>query len=244
MGEKLEAPPLVEAVCEMRLAPTTNAWDWTLPGRLYDKIKNEFPNISEVPGILVNLGPEAPTAPPFPERLQMKRKDSSAMVQVAPYVLAVNQLTPYPGWEGFKALILSVYSQYAGICVESRIVRVGLRYINQITLPPKGFDLGAFITMDPVLNGPLDRPLVTFYQRYELQHDSPGGVLIHQTGIQAVAGKPHLMVDLDFVSPAWPSDAKCESIASWLDQAHGRIYESFVASLNKDLYNRLRSGKP
>src|SRR5947208_3343497 len=95
MGEKLVSPPLLEALCEFRFAPT-EAWDWTLPGRLYDRIEKEFSERSQVEGIEVqlSLGPGQPPSSQImrgPDRVQMKRKDGTAMVQVGPHLLAVNQ---------------------------------------------------------------------------------------------------------------------------------------------------------
>jgi uncharacterized protein (TIGR04255 family) len=42
MGKRYANPPLVEAVCEFRLAAET-LWDLAIPGLLYEKIKNKFP---------------------------------------------------------------------------------------------------------------------------------------------------------------------------------------------------------
>jgi uncharacterized protein (TIGR04255 family) len=84
--------------------------------------------------------------------------------------------------------------------------------------------------------------LAGFYQRYEILFDSPKGILIHQTGIQRVDQRNVLMVDLDFGS--MELEGVCDQLAveNWLNEAHDRIYESFVGSLNPDLYERLKRG--
>lgn len=41
MGKKYKNPPIVEVVCEFRLSDDT-LWDLTIPGLLYEKLKDEF----------------------------------------------------------------------------------------------------------------------------------------------------------------------------------------------------------
>ena len=185
MGEKLKSPPLVEAVCEFRFAPA-GSWDWTLPGRLYDRIGSEFSEKDELEGIAVEVAAGKTEIAQAPDRLQMKRKDGSALVQVGPHMLAINHLPVYPGWEAFRDLALRIYSSYLEICSDAPIERIGLRYINRIPLLGTEFNLEDYMTLDPPLTGALQRPLAGFYQRYELQHDAPPGLLVHQTGIHVI----------------------------------------------------------
>src|SRR5438093_1211585 len=109
MAEKLKYSPLIEALCEFRFAPSPS-WDWTIPGRLYDEIGRDFPERAQVDGVAVQfvLGPEKASAQPVingPARVQMKRADGTAMVQVGPNLLVVNHLRPYVGWETFRPMI-------------------------------------------------------------------------------------------------------------------------------------------
>lgn len=43
MSKKYSNPPLIEAVCAFRLTPNT-PWDITIPGLLYEPLKDAFPN--------------------------------------------------------------------------------------------------------------------------------------------------------------------------------------------------------
>jgi uncharacterized protein (TIGR04255 family) len=246
MGEKLLSPPLIEALCEFRFTPAS-PWDWTLPGRLYDQIGDEFRERSQVEGVgvQIQLGPGKPPASQIikgQDRVQMKRPDGSAMVQIGPRLLAVNCLRLYPNWESFRTTILSVFQEYVKLCGECLLQRIGLRYINQIPAPGDKCELGDFISVAPPLHGSLDRQLLGFYQRYEILHDSPKGLLIHQTGIQKKDQSNVLMLDLDFGSEELEGVCDHLVVGNWLDKAHERIYESFVASLNTALYERFRRG--
>lgn len=246
MGQKLKNPPIVEALCEFRFDPSL-PWDWTIPGRLFDKIGEEFSERSQVQGlgVQIQVGPGTPPATYVragPERVQLKRPDGSAMVQVGPNLLAVNHLRPYPDWATFRGLILRVFKDYCDVTQAASLNRIGLRYINQIPLA-KLVEIRDLITLKPPLKGPLDSPLGGFYQRYELAQDMPVGTLIHQTGIQEAEGRRFIVVDLDFGSQEVANLRDSKSVETWLDSAHERVEEAFIASLNPELYEKMKSGE-
>ncbi len=247
MFEPLAKPPLIEAICEFRFEPSEQ-WDLTVPGRLYDRIQNDFPHKEQVQGFGFSLqvgqgieGP-VPTVQGALDRVLMAREDRSVLVQTGPHLLVINHRLPYPGWEDFRALISTVLETYLDL-VPSTFERVGLRYINQIPVPlAEGVEIGSLITLDPPIPAEMERPLANFYQRYELRHDDPVGVLIHQTGMQLTQeNETVLMLDLDFGSllEARPG---MEDADAWLRSAHDRIEEAFRASVNPGLLDRMKRG--
>ncbi|MFN8472778.1 MAG: TIGR04255 family protein [Anaerolineae bacterium] len=248
MGERLLSPPLIEALCEFRFTPSTS-WDWTLPGRLYERISKEFPERSQLDAIAVQFELGARSAAPSefirgPERVQMKRVDGSAMVQVGANLLAINHFRPYPTWEGFRTLIMSTLDNYLILAESAGFVRIGLRYINRLPISAGYFRVNSTITVAPSLAGELDRPIQAFYQRYELAYDAPKGILIHQTGMLEDDLGRGILLDLDFGSTEPPSVTVGESLETWLDEAHTRIYDAFVASLVPEVYEQLLRGEP
>jgi uncharacterized protein (TIGR04255 family) len=232
MGEKLQNPPLLEAVCEFRFAQPT-PWDWTIPGRLYDLLDEQFPGRSEA------------TLPlPGNQRVvQLRRLDGSAMVQVGERLLAVNHLRPYTDWATYRDLILTIFQKCCGLIAPVTLARLGLRYINQLETPGESFQIGELLTLDPPLSGPLKRPLKGFYQRYEVVQESPRGVLIHQTGLQNAGGQQLVMLDLDFGSEDVKDVQSVQAVRTWLDLAHERVLEAFVASLPPSVYEAMKRGR-
>jgi uncharacterized protein (TIGR04255 family) len=246
MSELLKNPPLVEAVCEFQFDPSSK-WDWTLPGRLFDKIGKEFSERMDVHrmGLTIQQASgkvsQSSIIEAGPDRIQLKRPDGSAMIQVGPRQLIINHLRPYPNWNPFRELILRMYETYNSLIEGSSLGRIGLRYINQIELTGK--DYKEIINVWPTFSHSLKKEVSTLFQRYELKHDNPEGLLIHQTGLIQVEDKNMLVLDLDFVASSVSSITSRKHVADWLDQAHDRVEESFIDSLTPSAYKRLKEGK-
>lgn len=244
MGEPLARPPVVEALVEFRFAAA--GWDWTLPGRLYEKVRDEFPERVELrPPVFVLGQPatpgsmEVPPAGP-PERLQFKRRDGTAMVQVGPGVLVINHLRPYPKWLKFRELVLKIYEKYNQINEGAVPQRIGVRYINhfatgELALPS---DMPVVANIEKCL----DMKPKSLFQKFDLEVQKPPALLVHQCGTIDVQGAPIFVLDLDFISTGVTSWRTSEEIGSWLDAAHDVIERAFVNSMSPQLYERLRRG--
>ena len=243
MGVQLKNPPLIEAACEFRFDPASE-WDWTVPGRLFDKIADEFPERAEVRriGITVQSADVSAPSPAVietgPDRVHLKRADGTAMVQVGPRLLAINQRRPYSNWEGYRALILKIYEAHCDIVGWQSIQRMGLRYINQISMDRR--EVEEILTVGPRLSSKLDRPISSFFQRFDLKHDDPEGTLVLQTGLQVVDDKPVVMLDLDFGSEEVGDIGSVEAVTDWLDRAHVRVEEGFINSLVPEFFDHLK----
>lgn len=245
MGEKLAHPPLVEAICEFRYSDQ-EVWDWTVPGRLYERIRQDFPERLKMQGLGVQVQQEA-NRPPIAvvqseaSRVQLRRSDGSALVQIGPHLLTINHLRPYPSWEHFVEMIGNVYDAYSDLGLSTALQRIGLRYINQLPFEEDRESIEDYLTLVPPLRRSLDQQVRAFYQRYELVQDTPPGVLIHQTGIQTNQdGQNVVVLDLDFVSDDVSHLRNTPAIKKWLDVAHDRVYQAFVDSMNAELFTELK----
>ncbi|MBD2774320.1 TIGR04255 family protein [Iningainema tapete] len=249
MGEPLRLAPLVEALCEFRFTPSVNTsgWDMTLPGRLYERIRQEFPNRSQVSevGIQFQSQPNSNTLSQVfqgVERLQLKRSDESAMVQIGQNTLIVNQLK-YHTWDDFCKLINRILSEYVNLLDNQFILnKIGLRYINHIPAPSnKPFEISDFLSVVPNLTGELNRPLSSFYQQYGLEYTKEKSVL----NLQAlIAEKPNselvIILDLDFSSEHVGGFSNIHEVTKWLEQAHENIELAFISSLNPKYYESIQ----
>jgi len=167
------------------------------------------------------------------DRLTLSSEDGATAVNLSPYQMFINRLYPYPGWSRLSGVLRETLGEYLEVAPPTMLDQIGLRYINQIPLPPeREVDIGRFITLDPPVPRKLGETLTDFYQRYELRYDEPEGLLLHQTGMEVDAGEllQYLTLDLEFVSPIGFGLGAAEA-AGWLDAAHDRIEEAFLASV-------------
>lgn len=165
------------------------------------------------------------------------------MVQVGPRQLIINHLRPYQNWDTFCKLILRIYSTYLDVIQSGRLSRLGLRYVNQIELGEFSSDWRNIISLWPSFPDKLKRDVSAFFQRYELKHDKPEGILVHQTGLIQSDNKSVVVMDLDFISTVVSKLVTKEQVAGWLNQAHDRVEESFIDSLKPDAYAWLKEGE-
>lgn len=227
-------PPLAEAVCEFRFAKTSG-WDWTVPGRLHERIRDRFPRVRQVVSPAIVIGEPGPASPEQVERLQFVSEDGSRLVQSGPRLLSVNVLAPYPGWETFLDLIIAIFRHQAGLLPRSEIERIGLRYINRIDVGGKTEK--AFLSVLPEIDEIFGSHAHTFYERYELNYSDPEGTLIFQAGT-VLDPRRALMIDLDF-SRHHIGMLEADELKRWLEKAHDRIEEVFVRSLTAHAWDHL-----
>ena len=223
-------PPVIEAVCEFRFEGS-QPWDWTIPGLVYDRIKSEFPkkrqqNVLEV-AMQPGEGKISQEVKAGIAKMQFLREDETALVQVGPELLAVNQLRPYPSWPTFKALILTQLDVYRTVAKPKALKRVGLRYINRIDMPVPDFALEDYFRTLPNLPDTVPNVFASFMLRMEVPYEDINGRLTFVFGTPPIkAEKPAFMLDLDMF--ALGEDApSLDEVSKWIEAAHERVEKAF-----------------
>jgi uncharacterized protein (TIGR04255 family) len=136
-------PPIIEVVAEFRFVPS-EPWDLTVPGLVYDRLREQFPRKRLLKVLEGEAAAEATGIRQefrLADRMQFLSDDEKAFVQVGPDLLAVNHLAPYPTWEGFVPLVQHGVDTYLSVAHPRGLHRIGLRYINQLEIPGKTVDL-------------------------------------------------------------------------------------------------------
>lgn len=258
MGELLKSQPLVEALCEFHFNLSGDN-QLTLPGLFYAQVRDDFPIQEPINEFIFQIeienlqGVQNITQA---QRLQLKREDHSALLQIGQNRLIINQLKPYQGWDNFKSLILKAFQKYVDVCGDFTLTRISLRYINHIkpTLhePPsnelsldEGFNIEDYLTIIPWFPNPLDKPITGFQQSYEFMYDPFNTFLVHKTGVATNSdGVTVLILDLDFISKQnedlQDNSPTIEGLGKWLDKAHNHIKSVFISSLNPIYYESLK----
>jgi uncharacterized protein (TIGR04255 family) len=221
MGKHYKNAPLLEAVCEFKFQPTAK-WNPAVPDLIYEKVQAQFPErepMSSPDGQEPTLG----------TKTKFRRADGYALLQVSPKLLAVNQLRPYPAWPQFKQTILEAYALYSEIVRPARLMRMGLRYINQIEVPGTKIEIGRFFRGCP--EGYHKLFLNTEFP-FAAEQENLVLILAHVSHSEDEFSRFYL--DLDY--GAFPATAMTpEAITPILERAHDRIEQIFEASLTDEI---------
>jgi uncharacterized protein (TIGR04255 family) len=239
MPRNYRNPPVVEAACEFRFK-TEHPWDWTIPGIIYEKVSATYPEKRQQAGIEVTLGPGETAMVPVPvppaaiSRMQFVKADKTALVQIGPNLLAVNQLPPYPEWPEFKRRIMEQLGIYRDVASPSGFARIGLRYVNKVDIPAVGIELKDYFRALPELPEQLPQVWSAFLMSVNLSHADPAATLRMTVASTPPEVKGHYLVLLDLDLYADGDDLPSfEHTEEWLDIAHGRIEEAFDLSVTE-----------
>jgi len=225
-----DSPPLVEALVEFKFT-SEQPWDWTIPGLFFGRIRDTYPVRQEK--TLLNLSIQTPGAAPQElrpglERLQFFSEDRSRLVQVGPNLLAVNQLQGYPGWDGFREVVLNRLDDYSAEAHPTGLQSVAIRYIDRVVIPGNGINLPEYFRALPWMPDGAGDSLTGFFQTVDLAYSDPEMRLKISFGSTPSEGADTsaFLFDFEMVSLTPPALDRAE-IAAWLDTAHDRLEAGF-----------------
>lgn len=241
MPRKYRNPPVVEAVCEFRFEPSS-AWDLAVPGLVYERLQETYPEREQVRAVesAIQVSEEGvqqnvTTA----NRVRFRSAGGEALVQVGEHLLSANHLAPYPTWEAFRPMVLEAFEVYRSVAAPTGIDRVGLRYINRISIPGDTVELEDYFRLYPEIGDSLeDRAFTSFLMGIQWPFDEERDLL----RLQFASGEPDqpgsvvALLDLDYFL-AQPGELRFEDLEAWLEQAHGRVEDVFEGCLRDDLRN-------
>ena len=134
---------------------TSTRWDNSIPDRFFEEVKEKFPkqqdHIIRHAEITVNVPNEEISGDmqPGPSRKLFFSEKEDQLIQISENLLVFNQLTPYltfPTWENIFYEALSIYEKLVS---PQAIDRIGVRYLNHITIPKKRFPMSDYFTIFP-----------------------------------------------------------------------------------------------
>jgi uncharacterized protein (TIGR04255 family) len=236
MPQSYPAPPLVEALCEFQFLPA-EPWDITVPGRLYERVREEFPEREQHATLRVGFQQQEGGLEQrleMPPRMRLVRSDRSALIQVGPDLLAVNQLRPYPTWGPFRELVLSTLERYVEIARPLGLKRIGLRYINEIEVPAEKVELKDYFGYYPHLPASLPQEHGEFVARVALPYEEERDRLQVTLSSKPMAQAGHVafILDLDYAAVRSGS-VELTALPEWLEAAHSRVELVFEACITE-----------
>lgn len=228
-------PPILEALCEFQFEPS-QPWDLTIPGLFYREVKSEFPIRHQFNPFQISLQTDLPGASiqnvaGNADRMQFRREDDRALIQVGPDLLAVNHLKPYSDWKTFKQMIERALGVYGQVADPQAIRRIGLRYINRLEFPGQHqLEIERFLLAVPTVPSDVPQTFSSWAQRIEIPFVEANGLLVLQSRSAFEEGQDGIafLLDLDFVT-LQPEVVKLDSAMEWVERAHDEVEKTFEA---------------
>ncbi|MDI6803315.1 MAG: TIGR04255 family protein [Bacteroidota bacterium] len=237
-------PPVIEIVCEIRFK-VKNPNDISVPGRFYEKIKDEYPNKEELHEYEAKLefSKEDIQQKVRTKLLGMQYKTNSGekLIRVAPNMVSAHHIPPYSNWEKFIPTAKKAFDIFREIVQPDGIERIGLRYIDRVEVPKISFDLSEYFKIYPHIPKVEDRNITQFFMRLEMSFFNGRDVLIlsiHKSQ-EKLADKTVIILDWDYVL-AKPEEVSMDNVLNWIEEAHDKVIEIFEESITdscRQLFN-------
>ncbi|GAB7389231.1 hypothetical protein BSNK01_30690 [Bacillaceae bacterium] len=194
--KRYKNPPVVEVVCDFRFTQNSH-WDLTIPGLIYEKLSDMFPTRQHGNSVEAEFSPGPggfQHRVQLTERLQLKKKDDSAMVQISPHHLTINHFTPYTSWEEFLLVVDHTLQIYHTVANPKGFERIGLRYINEIAFSEEHIRLEDYFDLYPFLGNRLPQNFNAFIVGLQIPYDDGKNIL----KVQMTSKNPNIILDLDY----------------------------------------------
>jgi len=227
MGKKYKNSPLVEALCEFQFL-YDQQWDWTIPGILYEKVKDSFPKKRQIslPALSSEKNNISQPIIPVPPVVHFLSANENTLLQIGPEHLVINMLKPYTSWENFKALILKNLYIYKEIANPKGFRKIGLRYINILEFDKSDIKLRDYLNYHPTAPEQLLLKPHSFFSRLEIPYENDLLILTSGTITPQKTVSLSITLDIDHVMML-PETITFDEVSSWLDSAHTRIEDVF-----------------
>ena len=177
----LNHAPITEALIDLRVTPSTHLTADILR-QVAESVRAQYPEMAERRGMKMSLefnagGPTAQSAADLGiDGYLCRSADKRIVVQFRADGFTFNRLQPYTSWRDIIPEALRLYRLYAA-ATKATVIRVAVRYINQIKIPDEVEDLREFLTYPPSAPLGSGQVLSTFLSR----------VTVYDQGTQASA---------------------------------------------------------
>ena len=154
-GRLYRNPPVVEAFCEVYF--TSSNWDDTIPDLFYEQVKDRFPSQEEPFSRQVDLTLDVPNdkfssaIQPGPFRKLFRTAEGDQIIQIAENLFVFNQLTPYSSFQSWETDFYEVLDIYVKLVSPHAVDRLGVRYLNHVSVPERRFQMSDYFTVFPVI---------------------------------------------------------------------------------------------
>lgn len=251
MKKTYKNPPLMEAVCEFRFVIDTNPSPEQV-NLFYQQIKSSFPVAKKKKMHQVEFRIEAEKTEEenkknfnqnFYEFDLYLSEDEKYSVQLDRSRVSIHRVKPYTSWGDFSSLIENVYKTYIKVFSPKAIGRIGVRYINEISVPIENFSFSDYFTIDMSLPSMKNSKQMSIFL---------GSVFEQENGVDALKVQfvekqmrepislRTFIADFDYFLIK-PATINFSEVDKWLEKAHTNLentFEGIITDTTRELFNK------
>jgi uncharacterized protein (TIGR04255 family) len=245
--ESYENPPIVEAVVEIRVAPST-PWTENLHRQVVERLRplyggpptrqNQlvFQANSNAQGSEVTAASEV-----IFHKEMLPTADGRAVVGVGNSLISVHVLAPYPGWKSFLPRVQEAVAAYWGVMKPHGASLVSVRYIDKILIPrEENVDLHKYFTSIPGRPESMPGMLEAFHFVTQSRDAEPNCVALLTVASQPPTSQ-HFPILYDLaLTRQFAVPVAIEEVQAHADFLHGRqrgIFEESITDSTRELFS-------
>ncbi|MBD0262408.1 MAG: TIGR04255 family protein [Tolypothrix sp. Co-bin9] len=186
-------PPITEAILDITVTLHDDFNDEVLLA-FHKDIREDFPHIQKrmafQGGFEFNLekpeeiNPQLFSISNKPEGYIFVSHDQKRIIQARLNGFTFSRLKPYESWETFYREAYKLWQQYAQITSPREVIRLALRYVNQIMIPAEGtIELKDYVKTLPEISNNLSVVMESYFMQILIAHSEykPSKAIINQT---------------------------------------------------------------
>lgn len=250
----LKNKPLVEAILEVKWQLKTIAQDVNIdphyklfPGRLYDKLSNEYPNYEQLPTASL---PDEIVGYVVQHRFRSASNDWP-LVQIGPGILTINDTKNY-SWVDFNRRCINTVDKLFDVYPknELKIIYLQLRYIDAISLDYTKENIFHFlkekmkvITELPESlfeNNNIEKTISHFNWQSAFNTKQPLGTVRIGFATGQKEGEPCLITEIAVQSTENNMVSMPDKFEEWLRTAHDITHDWFFKLIEGELERRFK----
>lgn len=237
-------PTILEAICEFHFTciEESKNWDGKWYGHLHSILGENYdmePKTAKSVFISSNQGKATLGENAIPlNQMIYTHKNTEHLIQLAPWVLTVNEIGKYKSWQTFLGHIEHAWKSLISIIGSLQIKRIGMRYINRI--PRTSQDaVGDWINKNDLFPKRILDQKKDFFFRCELPNSNNTRLIVTLTEEEMDLSIKPIIFDIDtFIVKSQDGD-KWNEIKESLITLHSAIRKEFDESQTNKLKSYL-----
>jgi uncharacterized protein (TIGR04255 family) len=246
MGVQYENAPITEALIDIRVEPLPSSNIRDLDA-IHELVKDRYPDKHATVHWQgqFSLGTEVgAVAHQAPTGFVFRSSDKKQHFQARLDGFTLSRLRPYGNWLELRDQARELWGAYRAAIGPKKIIRVAVRYINQIDIPLDQLDYKDYFLTTPEVSPLLPQELSGFFMQLQLPQMDFGGLLVltQSSVIPSVPGVSSVILDLDVFKedPGFSSDDEVWAMLEVLRDRKNVFFEGCLTDKTRALFGERR----